>query len=78
MSKVNHNIVAASVFSEDIKVVFVIVEEEFVIVEEEWSRTISFVLRLPQSHIPVHCTLVVRSGTYRYRLTMIIIRGGFN
>ena len=34
MSKVNHNIVAASVFSEDIKVVFVIVEEEFVIVEE--------------------------------------------
>ena len=56
MSKVNHNIVAASVFSEDIKVVFVIVEEE-------WSRTISFVLRLPQSHIPVHCTLVVRSGT---------------
>ena len=27
MSKVNHNIVAASVFSEDVKVVFVIVEE---------------------------------------------------
>ena len=40
-----------------------IVEEQFVIVEEEWSRTISFVLRVPQSHIPVHCTLVVRSGT---------------